>query len=88
MPGGTFKLCRVFHLFLPAAVNYLIPAAVMYFAVPQGGPHREMIGAESTKRGGRPVMLLFAAALGTPITFQQLASLPAAVGMMTGLAYL
>lgn len=88
MPGGTFKLCRVFYLFLPVAVNYLIPATAMYFAVPQGGPRRRMIGAASTKWGGRCVMLLFAAALGTAIAFQQCAGLSAAVGMMTGLAYL
>jgi Na+/H+ antiporter NhaD/arsenite permease-like protein len=76
------------YLFLPSAVNWAIPAALMYFAVPQGAPHAAAAGAESIRRGGRRVMLLFAATLGTAVGFQHFAHLPAALGMMTGLAYL
>jgi Na+/H+ antiporter NhaD/arsenite permease-like protein len=86
--AGFLGFFQFFHLLLPSAVNYAVPGAVMYFAVPGGGPRRSSAGIESMKYGGRRVILLFAATLFTAVSFQHFANLPAALGMMTGLAYL
>ncbi len=86
--AGFLGFLQFPYLLLPSVVNWAIPAALMYFAVPQGAPGGTAVGAEPIRRGGRRVMLLFTATLGTAVSFQHFAHLPAALGMMTGLAYL
>jgi NhaD family Na+/H+ antiporter len=79
---GTF-----FALFLPAAVNYLVPAIAMSFAVTT---ERSEPGAEDAplKRGAKRIVLLFAATVVTAVLFHNYLHLPPFLGMMTGLAYL
>ena len=56
-----------FDLFLPSLVNYLIPAALMSFAIPGGAPppHR---GRIRLKPGAVGVVILFAATIVTAVT--------------------
>jgi NhaD family Na+/H+ antiporter len=74
-------------LFIPSLVNFLVPAAFMHFAIPAGHPpgKEEQI---KVRRGGKRIMLLFAATILTTIYFHQFLHLPPFLGMMTGLAYL
>lgn len=76
-----------FHLFLPALVNFVVPAGFMHFAVPQGSPLPvdEEIRIRS---GGVVVVLLFLATLVTAVLFKSVIGLPPALGMMLGLGYL
>ena len=76
-----------FNLFLPSLINYLVPAAIMSFAVPGGAPppHRERA---RLKPGAVGVILLFAATIVTAVCFRNFLSLPPALGMMLGLGYL
>ncbi len=79
---GTF-----FALFIPSAVNFLVPAAIMHFAVPDVRPEtsNEVI---TMKRGARRIMLLFLMTIATAVSFHNFVHLPPVIGMMTGLAYL
>ncbi len=76
-----------FALFVPSAVNYLVPAAVMAFAVPK--EHPQVDGEIVTmKRGAKPIMFLFGCTIATAVAFHNFLHLPPFLGMMTGLAYL
>jgi Na+/H+ antiporter NhaD/arsenite permease-like protein len=76
-----------FRLFVPSVVNFLVPAAIMHFAVPNTAPD----GNDETvqiRRGGVVIMFLFMATIATAVSFHNLLNLPAFLGMMAGLAYL
>jgi NhaD family Na+/H+ antiporter len=74
-------------LFIPSLVNFLVPAAFMHFAIPAGKPQGDEQQVRM-RRGGRRIMILFAATIVTTVCFHQFLYLPPFLGMMTGLAYL
>ena len=76
-----------FLLFIPSAVNWLIPALLMSFAVPLTRPAPTQ-DAVAIKRGGKVVMALFGLTIVTAVGFHNFLHLPPVAGMMTGLAYL
>lgn len=84
---GIIEFFTFFVLFLPSAVNFLIPAACMHFAVPpvSPAPVRETV---AVKRGATVIMLLFFLTICTAVSFHNFLHLPPMLGMMTGLAYL
>ncbi len=79
---GTF-----FNLFIPSVVNWLVPAAIMSFAVPKINPAACEIDIK-LKRGAFVVIGLFLATIVTAVSFHNFLHLPPMMGMMTGLAYL
>jgi Na+/H+ antiporter NhaD/arsenite permease-like protein len=76
-----------FRLFIPSAINFVVPAMLMHFAVPRGAP---VPGAETVrlKIGARWIMALFAATIATAVGVHTWLHLPPVFGMMTGLGYL
>ena len=84
---GKLSFFEFFDLFLPSAVNWLVPAAIMYLAVPvaQPKPHTERI---TGKPGMWGVILLFALTIATAVGFKNFLLLSPAMGMMLGLGYL
>ena len=85
--SGVLDFQTFFALFVPSAVNYLVPAAVMSFAVPKDTP--EVDGDEVVmKRGARPIMFLFGCTIATAVAFHNFLHIPPFLGMMTGFAYL
>jgi Na+/H+ antiporter NhaD/arsenite permease-like protein len=84
---GKLKFFEFFHLFLPALVNFLVPAICMHFAVPAGRPKPWGEG-KKMKPGAFVVIGLFLATILTAISFKTFFNLPAALGMMLGLGYL
>ena len=84
---GLVSFSDFFLLFVPSVVNFVLPAAIMHFAVPRGRPmpqpERVML-----KIGARRIALLFALTIITAIAVHGLLHLPAVIGMMTGLGYL
>ncbi len=76
-----------FRLFLPSLVNWLVPAALMHFALPRGRP---AASAESTgiKPGGIAICLTFAVTIAITVVAKQWLGMPATFGMLTGLALL
>jgi NhaD family Na+/H+ antiporter len=84
---GVLDFQTFFALFIPSAVNYLVPAAIMSLAVPKMMPKAdgEVI---VMKRGARRMMFLFGCTIATAVSFHNFLHLPPFLGMMTGLAYL
>ncbi|HET7610753.1 MAG TPA: sodium:proton antiporter NhaD [Rhodanobacteraceae bacterium] len=76
-----------FDIFLPSLVNWLIPAILMFIAVPKGQPAApESHG--SIKRGGISICITFGATIAITVIGKQWLQMPAAYGMLTGLALL
>lgn len=88
--AGVLDFSEFFVLFIPCAVNFLIPALCMHFAVPNQAPDKNAknIGNTQIKRGGKRVIVLFGLTILTAVMFHKYLALPPAMGMMTGLAYL
>lgn len=84
---GVVDFWSFFTLFIPALVNFVVPAAVMFFAVP---PEQPESARDSTmmKRGARRIILLFLATIITAVSFHKFLFLPPVIGMLTGLSYL
>lgn len=84
---GIVDFWGFFALFVPAVVNFLIPAAIMHFAVPDEKPTAS--GEEiSMKRGAKRIIALFLLTIVTAVSFHNFIHLPPVIGMLTGLAYL
>lgn len=76
-----------FDIFLPSLVNWLIPAIAMFFAVPRGSPETLEAGGP-LKRGGISICITFAVTIVITVVGRQWLHMPAAYGMLTGLALL
>jgi NhaD family Na+/H+ antiporter len=84
---GIIDFATFFTLFIPSAVNWLIPAFIMSFFVPRENPAACEINI-NMKRGALVVIGLFLLTISTAVSFHNFLHLPPMVGMMTGLAYL
>jgi len=84
---GIVDFWTFFLLFIPSVINWVIPAAIMHFAVPDEQPAAtgEVV---TMKRGAKRVIFLFLCTIATAVSFHNFLHLPPMVGMMTGLAYL
>jgi Na+/H+ antiporter NhaD/arsenite permease-like protein len=84
---GKLEFFEFFVLFVPSLVNWLVPAALMFAAVPNEKP---VALAERVR--GKPGMIgvavLFALTIATAVAFKNFLNLPPAMGMMLGLGYL
>ncbi len=76
-----------FALFIPSIVNFIIPATIMSFAVPNEKPQA---ADEKTimRRGAKRIITLFLLTITTAIFFHTSLGLPPVIGMLTGLGYL
>ncbi|HJX17800.1 MAG TPA: sodium:proton antiporter NhaD [Acidiferrobacterales bacterium] len=84
---GLVQFDQFFALFIPSVVNWLVPAALMSFAVPGGKPE---VAAEHApvKFGGYFVVTLFLATIALTVALHQFLHLPPFLGMMTGMGLL
>lgn len=84
---GPVDFFAFFALFLPAVVNWLVPAAIMHFSVPNEHPSGD---SEEVfmRRGAMRIIFLFVATIATAVSFHNFLHLPPVIGMLTGLAYL
>jgi len=85
--NGALGFWTFFYLFIPAAVNFLIPATIMSFFVPDEHPAS---GGEvvKMKRGALTIVALFIVTIALAVTFHGLLSLPPVIGMLMGLGIL
>jgi Na+/H+ antiporter NhaD/arsenite permease-like protein len=77
-----------FKLFVPSLVNYAVPAAVMYFAVPNEQPKETNEEAVQLKPGAIQICVMFLFTIGAAVSFKQVLHLPPFMGMMVGLSAL
>jgi NhaD family Na+/H+ antiporter len=84
---GLVVFQQFFVLFVPSVVNFVIPAAIMHFFIPNTKPEAAEEEVEM-KRGAKRIVVLFLLTISTAILCHSLLHLPPVFGMMTGLAYL
>lgn len=84
---GMVEFQGFFVLFIPSAVNWLVPAVIMSFFLPSGSPDKldEMV---AVKKGGFVVIGLFLGTITMAVLFHSMLHLPSMLGMMTGLGVL
>jgi len=86
---GVLDFSTFLLLFLPSAVNFLVPALLMSSAVPNEVPVREEEEPRIImKRGAKLIMFFFACTIFLAVSFHNYLHLPPFLGMMTGLAIL
>lgn len=86
-PQGVVAFSTFFALFIPSLINWLVPASIMHFAVPNEQPSG---GGEAVamKRGAKRIIVLFLLTIATAVSFHNFLHMPPVIGMLTGLAYL
>jgi len=84
---GHLTFFEFFPIFIPSVVNYMVPAVIMSFAVPNEKPKStgEVI---EMKRGAKRTMALFLLTIVTAVSFHNFLTLPPMMGMMLGFGYL
>ena len=85
--AGHIEFTTFFALFIPSVVNYIVPAAAIYVAIPSGTP--EVLDDDvRIKRGAFAIIGLFACTIMLAVSFHNFLHLPPFLGMMTGLGLL
>ena len=85
--AGIVEFFTFFNIFIPSVVNYIIPAAIMYFFIPKDSPE---ISTEKVfmKRGGGVIIFLGLLTIFCAVNFHNFLHLPPMLGMMLGLGFL
>ncbi len=85
--AGIVEFTTFFKLFIPSVVNYVIPAAIMYFFIPNEMPN---VSSEEIKikRGGKVIIFLGLFTIFSAVSFHNFLHLPPMLGMMFGLGLL
>lgn len=84
---GKVSFMEFYALFIPALVNWLIPATIMSFFISRELPsgHAEK---DQLKFGAIRIILLFLTTIAIAVSFHSILHLPPAIGMMLGLGIL
>jgi Na+/H+ antiporter NhaD/arsenite permease-like protein len=85
--AGKIPFFDFLVLFLPSVVCFVIPAAIMTFAVPKGAPEK-LVMEIPVKTGGKRIIALGVLTVVFAVTFEQVLHLPSFLGMMLGLGLL
>ena len=85
--NGAVDFWSFFALFVPSLVNWLVPAAIMHFSIPDKSPASDD-NVIVMKRGAKRIIVLFILTIVTAVSFHNFLHLPPVIGMLTGLAYL
>ncbi|MEW5903843.1 MAG: sodium:proton antiporter NhaD [Pseudomonadota bacterium] len=85
--NGPVGFWTFFYLFIPALMNWFIPALVMHFFLPKARPSSsgKMV---AMKRGALTIAVLFLATIALAVSFHSVLELPPVIGMLTGMAVL
>jgi|TARA_B100001079_G_scaffold268149_1_gene278005 Na+/H+ antiporter NhaD/arsenite permease-like protein len=85
--AGIVDFFTFFNLFIPSVVNYVIPATIMYFFVPNEIPN---VSSDkiTIKRGGKVIIFLGLFTIFSAVNFHNILHLPPMLGMMFGLGLL
>ena len=85
--AGIVEFFTFFKIFFPSVINYIIPAAVMYFFISKEKPQ---VSTEKVfmKRGGKFIIFLGLFSIFSAVNFHNILHLPPMLGMMFGLGLL
>ncbi len=84
---GLLAFEEFFVLFVPALVNWLVPAVIMSFVMPKGQPDR-LDEVAKLEHGALVVIGLFIVTVVMAVASHNFLHLPPVIGMMTGLGLL
>jgi Na+/H+ antiporter NhaD/arsenite permease-like protein len=84
---GVIPFFGFFSIFVPSVVNYIIPATIMYFAIPKEKPIKSDEKVVM-KKGALVTILLFLATITLTVISHQKFHMPTTFGMITGLGVL
>ena len=84
---GHVAFHEFFRLFIPALINWSLPALLMSFAIGNHSP-KEIKEAVRLKYGAFGIIFLFFVTITTAVCFHNFLHLPPAAGMMLGLSFL
>jgi NhaD family Na+/H+ antiporter len=85
--AGIVDFFTFFNLFIPSVINYVIPATIMYFFVPNEIPNVSS-DQVTIKRGGKVIIFLGLFTIFSAVNFHNILHLPPMLGMMFGLGLL
>ena len=85
--AGIVEFFTFFKIFLPSVINYVIPAAIMYFFIPKEKP-KVSTEKDYMKRGGRVIIFLGLFTIFSAVNFHNILHLPPMLGMMFGMGLL
>jgi len=86
---GVLHFTEFLNLFIPALVNFVVPALIMHFALPSGTPPpAPEDDGRRLKYGGIQMAVLFLFTIVTVVCLHHFLHVPPAYGMMGGLLYL
>ena len=86
--AGILPFQEFFALFIPAVVNFGVPALIMSFFVENRKPEPDTSEVITLKRGARRILALFLFTIATAVACHSFLHLPPVLGMMMGLGYL
>lgn len=84
---GVVHFGDFFHLFIPALVNFILPAAIMSVFIPHFVPEPEKQHVY-TKHGAKRIVALFLLTIVSAVCAHSFLGMPPVLGMMTGLGFL
>lgn len=86
--AGILPFHEFFALFIPAVVNFVVPAFIMSFFIENRHPEPDTNEATTLKRGAKRILALFLFTIATAVACHTFLHLPPVLGMMMGLGYL
>lgn len=85
--NGAVAFGTFFSLFIPALVNWFVPAFIMNFAIPNEKPKGKSVQLPM-RRGALRILALFLFTIAIAVMAHSLLELPPVLGMLTGLGFL
>ncbi|GAB4122771.1 MAG: sodium:proton antiporter NhaD [Sideroxydans sp.] len=85
--NGAVDFWTFFYLFLPALLNWLVPALIMFFFLPRTRPDADDERV-TLKPGALTIIGLFLFTIALAVSFHSVLGLPPVIGMLTGLGLL
>jgi Na+/H+ antiporter NhaD/arsenite permease-like protein len=86
--AGKIEFTGFFSLFLPALINFVIPAAVFCYFIPPACPVIKAEKPVQLKKGALVISLLFFVTIAISVVCEELLFIPPFMGMMMGLGLL
>lgn len=86
--AGLVKFEQFIVLFVPAVVNFMVPALIMSFFISNSKNAALLDHDVTIKRGAKRIILLFFLTIATAVLCHSWLSMPPVLGMMLGLGYL
>ncbi|MFT5603651.1 MAG: Na+/H+ antiporter NhaD/arsenite permease-like protein [Paracoccaceae bacterium] len=74
--NGVLSFWQFLDLFAPSLVNFIVSAAIMHFALPEGKPSASGAAESVLKHGGIVILGLFILTIVTAVCFYNFLHLP------------